>query len=400
MGAGGIADVSPRREVFPITFRILMRRIPMRMLAILFAFATASGGEASVPAAIRFLPESFGPASQPDLAVDEGGTVHAVFGASKGRVFVASLKPGDGAFSEPFLVVQAGDMALGNRRGPRIAAAGKALVVTFVVRPKGDLVAYRSSDRGKTWKGPLRLNPADGSSGEGLHAMAATPSGEVFVAWLDAGEAGDKRKKDLYFARSTNEGKTFSRAKPLYRSPSGSICPCCHPSLASGSDGSVVAQWRNDLDGGRDMFVAAFDPKEGTFPNPLQLDVESWKIQTCPMDGGGIAVGSDGKPRSVWRRNTLLLAKQGEAAESRLGQGKDPSVASGPSGTLALWVSGDRISGKNLDKEGEAVRLPEPPAGAMQGSPAVVALPKGGFLAAWEERTAKGATAIRAVRIP
>ncbi len=368
-----------------------------RRLALLLAFAAAAE-EAAGPTPLQLLPGDFGPATQPCLSVAPDGTAYAVFGAPKGAVWMAALEPGKDAFSEPALVLQEPDVLIGARRGPQIAAAGKTLVVTYIAR--GDLLAIRSEDQGKTWKKPLRLNAKGGSAGEGLHAMAATPSGAVFVAWMDRGERTQGAGQDVAFARSADAGKTFKEAKPLYKSPSGSVCPCCKPSLAAGADGSVVAMWRNDLEGGRDMFVADFDPGKDAFVNPRQLDQETWRIQSCPMDGGGIAIAADGKPWSVWRRKRLLLAKAGGDAEVRLGQGEDACIAAGAGGTVALWVTSGAVHWKRLDPAGEAARLADPPAGVFQKSPVIAALPKGGFVAAWEERPAKGTPTVRAVRIP
>jgi hypothetical protein len=67
-----------------------------------------------------------------------------------------------------------GTLALGRHRGPRISIAGDALVVTAILGSKvdgGDLLAWRSTDDGRTWSAPVRLNSVADSAREGLHGL-------------------------------------------------------------------------------------------------------------------------------------------------------------------------------------------------------------------------------------
>ena len=82
--------------------------------------------------------------------------------------------------------------------------------------------------------------------------MAADADGHVAIVWLD--DRGGKGKR-LYGAFSDDAGVTWSRNAMLYQSPSGSICECCHPSLASLGHGDFEVMWRNSLNGNRDLYA-------------------------------------------------------------------------------------------------------------------------------------------------
>ena len=117
----------------------------------------------------------------------------------------------------------------------------------------GDLRAWRSADSGQTWSKEIRVNDVAGAATEGLHSLAGDGKGAVFAAWLDK-RSGVGAK--LYGARSMDGGLTWSENVQIYESPEGTICQCCHPSVAVGADGEVLVMWRNWLQGSRDMYLA------------------------------------------------------------------------------------------------------------------------------------------------
>ena len=52
--------------------------------------------------------------------------------------------------------------------------------------------------------------------------------GELYGVWLDSRQ--QQRGKRIFGAGSTDGGQTWSMNRPIYSSPSGSVCECCHPS--------------------------------------------------------------------------------------------------------------------------------------------------------------------------
>ncbi len=333
------------------------------------------------------------PSREPQLAAD-GSTVVLAFGAGKAIYFSSSHDQGK-TFSVPTKVVEAGVLPLTRHRGPRIALSGSTIVITAVTGSKlddgphahglpsdGDLFVWRSKDGGKTWSSGRAINDVPGSATEGLHALTADGKGTLFAAWLD--KRGAKGTK-LYAARSTDDGATWSKNIAVYQSPGGSICECCHPSVAIDSAGRLLVMWRNSLGGARDMYLAT--SQDGVaFSKPEKLGTGTWQLNACPMDGGGLAV-SPGKILTAWRRDgTVFLAEPGKA-ELQAGAGKDVALALSAGRAYALWVNATKLE---CWIDGKLQVLSN--AGAF---PSLSSLAGGGVLAAWEEN---GAIEIR--RLP
>ncbi len=95
------------------------------------------------------------------------------------------------------------------------------------------------------------------------------------------------------------------------------------------------------------------------------------------MDGGGI-VRDGAKTVTAWRREEDIYVDEPGKAEQKVGTGKDVAIAARGDRVYALWVSGaDGFEAWNESG------MPETIAKAA-AFPSVVALPGGGFLAAWE----------------
>lgn len=325
------------------------------------------------------------PAREPQMAV-RGSTVALAFGAGNGIYFAISHDSGK-TFSPPHEIAEAAVIPLTRHRGPRIVFTGDALVITAVagktaaagphahgLPSDGDLIAWRSTDDGKTWSKGIVVNDVPGSPTEGLHALAAEGHGRLFAAWLDhRGGHGTK----LYGAESRDGGATWSKNVLIYESPEGTICECCAPSLAVDSHGGVFVMWRNWLDGSRDMYLARSG--DGLrFSKPEKLGSGTWKLNACPMDGGGIVV-ENGAVVSVWRRDHDVYLDTAGQPETRIGTGTDPSISAGASGVFAIWSTPSGLLAK-VPGKADPVEL-----GAKGSFPDIVALPRTGALAAWED---------------
>lgn len=317
---------------------------------------------------------------QPQLAASEK-LVAVTFGAG-GAVYFASSKDQGRTLSAPVKVAEAKQLSLGRHRGPRVAITPSAIVISAVAGTKmpkgsdGELKAWRSTDGGKTWSAGVTINDRPNAAREGLHAMAAGPDGRLFAAWLDDRESGKK----LYGAWSSDGGATWSKNTLIYQSPSGTICQCCHPSIVIDAKGVIHVMWRNVLDGNRDFYLAQSTDGGATFSATDKLGSGSWKLDACPMDGGGLTVDRQGKLVSVWRRESGIYLDEPGAPERMLADGRDAAIAAGAAGVYVIW------SGKS-GLQALVPGKPEPVEIAAQGAfPQLVALPDGSVLAAWEDQ--------------
>ncbi len=310
------------------------------------------------------------PYREPQLAASPK-LVAMAFGSGSG-VFVAISTNRGETFSKPVKVAEASVLPLNRHRGPRIAIAGDALIVTAVA--DGELLAWKSVDDGMTWSKAVRVNDVPTAAREGLHTLAGNGHGTLFAAWLDLRGRGTR----LYGAWSTDAGGTWSKNVLVYASPDGTICQCCHPSAAFDNSGGLDVMWRNCLGGSRDFYLlhAGGDRR---FGKPEKLGVGTWKINACPMDGGGIA-HEGARTVTAWRRGEELFLAEPGKAERKLGDGKDVAIAAGSGGVAAVWVKDSQLHTWRAGKT-EVVS----PQAAF---PNLVALPGAGFLAAWEENGA------------
>jgi hypothetical protein len=324
--------------------------------------------------AIHMPPVETGAANrQPQLAAS-GETVAMVFGSGDSIWMTRSGDQGR-SFGPPAKVAALPKLMLGRHRGPRVAISGNTIVVSAIASEPGDLMVWRSSDGGKSWSAPVVVNDTPKAAREGLHALAADGEGHMALAWLDDRSAPGKR---LYGAYSNDAGKTWGRNVVLYQSPEKTICECCHPSLAALGHGEFAVMWRNAVGGSRDMY--AMKLPDGM---PVKQGTGTWKLDACPMDGGGL-VARDGRLSSAWRREHEIYLAEAGKAEIPLGAGQDVALGANAKGLHAIWNAGGAIQ---LYTAGKTEKLAD--AGAF---PAIVTLGDGAMLAAWEEN---GAIALR-----
>jgi hypothetical protein len=333
---------------------------------------------------VPVVPEAAFPnARQPQVAVAPSGKVFVVYGAGD-TIYCAVSPDGGKSYDAPIRVGQAGNLALGMRRGPRVAATEKAVVVTAICGPigkgrDGDVLAWRSADDGKSWQGPVAVNRVSGSAREGLHHLAAGPDGSVYCVWLDL----RANKMQVYGARASDGGATWQAEKLIYASPDGSVCECCQPSVAYDPRGGVHVLWRNQLAGARDMYLASSVDGGRSFGPARKLGQGTWPLEACPMDGGGLAVNADGGVETVWRREKEVFRCTAGRAEVSLGRGEQGWAASGTSGVYLVWIVGRPGTLQALlPGSDQPVRL------ADRAWDPVVAGPvngRGPIVAAWEE---------------
>jgi hypothetical protein len=316
------------------------------------------------------------PWRQPQLAM-EGSAAVIAYGAGN-DVFAAVSNDGGNSFGKPVLVGNAGFLSLGRHRGPRVAISGGAIIIAAVAGEKGkgqdgELYAWRSTDNGKSWSKAARISDVPGAAREGLHALAAGPKGLVFATWLDLRQKGTR----LMATVSHDAGVTWSPNFPVYESPDGHICECCHPSAAIGPDGSIHVMFRNWLNGSRDMWLATSRDGGKSFAS-VKVGQGTWALNACPMDGGGLAVKANGKVVTSWRREQNILWTDGADFQDPNWKGKDSALALDTNGKpLIVWTEGMRV----MVYDGSVREL------AGHGGFASVAASSAGALAAWETGT-------------
>ncbi|HLK65262.1 MAG TPA: sialidase family protein [Bryobacteraceae bacterium] len=299
---------------------------------------------------------------QPQIASD-GRDVGIVFGARNTIYYAHNEAP-------PVTVAEAPVLSLGNHRGPRLAFTADAIVITAGVGPAGQqyapntLRSWRSTDHGKTWNaGPDISTP--GTGGMGFQAVGSDGKRRLFAAWIGPQNGAPR----LFVAHSDDSGTTWSKQTVL----SQTVCECCHPTVTISDDGTVRILFRNSLDGNRDFYLAT--ARDGEHFEIAKLGQGSWKLDACPMDGGGMGE-FDGAVTTLWRRKSdLFLATPGEP-EEQLATGHNAAVALRKDGVYAVWSDGASIMAKVPGKAPYVLSK-------SGGFPALTA--RGPVVAAWED---------------
>jgi len=173
-----------------------------------------------------------------------------------------------------------------------------------------DLYYARSTDGGKTFSPPIRVNAEDGE----LWGFAVSrpnidigPAGTVHV-FYPANEISSKIGKPVavsHYVRSTDGGKTFSKPVRLNGEPAEDLAEVVHGGLSqahvfgtmsAGQDGSVYALWLDTRD------MTADWPVSTVYLNVSRDDGASWEGErevfgagACPCCQLTSTVADDGK---------------------------------------------------------------------------------------------------------
>lgn len=301
----------------------------------------------------------------PVVVADEQGITHLVFGQDS-LLYYATARAYSTDFSRPTIIANLPGLVAGAKRGPQIGVTEQYVVITAANRA-GDLFAYSLNRQTGKWSKAVRINDVPEIAKEGFHALAGASANTFHAAWLDL--RSDKRNK-LVGASSPDGGRTWSANQVIYRSPSGTICECCKVSMTAKAN-QVYIQFRNWLDGSRDLYLAHSTDGGQTYATPQKLGADTWKLNACPMDGGAVTLTAGGLPLTVWRReNTLYTCRPGES-EQAVGTGRNVTAASGRAGTVVGWDEQGSVWLKVNDRPPVALGKGQLPSVALQGQTAI-----------------------------
>jgi hypothetical protein len=221
---------------------------------------------------------------QPQAAVDAKGTLHLIYfkgEARAGDLFYVRRAAGEERSSDPIRVnslpksaiatgtVRGGQLALGKAGRVHVAWNGSG-------HPKGGMFYARLNDAGTAFEEQRDLM-GDTSILDGGGTVAADDLGNVYVAWhaLKTGDERGEGNRRVWVARSTDEGKTFSKEAPAWAEPTG-VCPCCSMRAFADGNGSVYVLYRSANAGvNRDIYLLTSNDQGKSFQGAL---VHRWKV--------------------------------------------------------------------------------------------------------------------------
>ena len=228
--------------------------------------------------------------------------------------------------------------------------------------PAAMLRFSRSVDGGRSWSTPITLN--DDTTGalvsHQFHGATLVGDSGLAVAWLDerevvapiaSGADGAEHAAEpdahIYLTTSADFGRSWGPNRKGW----DAVCPCCRVSLARSIGGHAVAGWRKHFPGNiRDVVMATISEKPG---EPERVHRDDWAYEGCPHSGPAIATGADASTHVVWYN--------------------------GKQDAAGVYYA-RRVGGRST---GSAVPLVQGQALGV-AHPAVVSLPRGGALAAYD----------------
>jgi hypothetical protein len=271
---------------------------------------------------------------QPQLAVDDGGTLHLLYfkgEAAAGDLFYARRSAGDPQFRAPIRVNRTprSAMAIGTIRGGQMAIgkAGRVHVAWNGVSPKGGdhlkapMLYTRLNDAGTAFETERDvITRARGLDGGG--SVAADGRGNVYVTWhapkpgTTLGEPG----RAVFVAHSDDGGQTFAPERLATEIPTGA-CGCCGMKVLADGRGGLLISYRGASEtGNRDQILL------GAWNGSLEFEIvlrHPWKIGSCPMSSASLG----NTPNSV----LAAWETDGHVYWSRFGiRGSQPSAPVSP----------------------------------------------------------------------
>jgi hypothetical protein len=265
---------------------------------------------------------------QPEVAVTADGTIHLVYFLGEprhGDFFYARSRDKGESFSRPVRVntTPGSAIATGTIRGAQIAVGSGGRVHVAWNAPDGTKMLYaRANDAGTAFEQQRSLLRRTASV-DGGGGLAADQAGAVYVAWHASvkGAAPGEAARQVWVARSPDEGRTFAVERPAWNEPTGA-CGCCGMGLATDRRGNVYALYRGAREMvHRDVYLLASPDGGRSYRGTL---LSPWETSSCPMSSMAFAEGPSG-----------VIAAWETAADVRfapVSTNGTPSPATGPPG--------------------------------------------------------------------
>lgn len=225
-------------------------------------------------------------AEQPTLCADEIGGVHVAW-RDKFDGISPNAMPGDiryrlfsddGATPGPEIRLDTGDTPPRTEStNPSLDCTASGQVFVAWADSRGSKTAiYFNLDTGSGWRGDSLVPGSDvGNASKPKTAIVGGSPVHLYVAWKDDRDGG----QDIYFTRSTDEGTTWAEPERLNLGVAPGVYPVDDYDLSA--DGSVIAVTftddRNNAGGDpeRDVFTLFSEDAGETFDGPHRLDLGS-----------------------------------------------------------------------------------------------------------------------------
>ncbi len=235
---------------------------------VFFSRSTDHGATFSTPLNLS----NNGSATNPLIALDSQGTVNVIW-AGGDRLFFSRSVDGGTTFSSPLNIGGVTNPALAfSAAGYRplvIDAAGNINVV-WMDQNSNQIFFARSTNAGVSFSTPLNIS--NYASGASSPTIAVDSSGGIDVVWQ--GSVAGHDPYDLFFTRSTDAGASFSVAKDISNTATGAF----FDQIAVDPVGDIDVAWNSNCPSpafcsvvSSDVFFSQSKDGGATFSSPVQI---------------------------------------------------------------------------------------------------------------------------------
>lgn len=326
--------------------RALLQLLSLVLLFFLSISCSNTGSETATKTQIS--DKLLGAGRQPQIAVDMKGITRVVYGLED-NIYCATSSDDGETFSEPVLVGQLKEMYLGMSMGPQIASSANYSVVTAIDK-QGNIHTYSLDHKTDKWVKAAGVNDVPGSVPEGLMSIAAGENDTFYAVWLDVRH---NKQNKIVFASTTGKAGAWSENKVVYESPDSTVCECCKPSIEVEGK-HVILMFRNWIEGSRDFYLTRSTDSGQEFSQPQKVGNGTWKLEGCPMDGGGVLLDDKKVIHTAWQREGNIFYAQPGEQEVQIGKGRNCRI-NGKTNPVIAWKDGSDVLVKFLNSETEAV---------------------------------------------
>lgn len=347
---------------------------------------------------------------QPQAVIDDRGNLHLLYFQGEplaGDLMYVRRDAGKTNFKAVLRVnsqpgsavatgtIRGGHLAIGKDGRVHIAWNGSQKAMPQNPISGMPMLYARLNDEGTAFE-PQRNLMTKSAILDGGGSVAADPEGNVYVTWHGLGQelAKGEGNRKVWVRISHDEGKTFDPEKSAWDEPTGA-CGCCGLRAFADQQGNAFVLYRAATESvNRGMYLLRSADRGKSFTG-LQLD--EWKIKTCPMSSESFARGPKGV-YAAWESQGQIffgLIETGKTeiktlkeAPGTTGNRKHPALAVNKLGELILvwsegtgWQRGGALAWQVYDKAGNPTLESRRRHGAIPvwSLPAAIAETSGGF---------------------
>ena len=322
-----------------------------------------------------------GDGAVPDAEIDGNGTVHVVYVAGQDAFYAKSTDSGK-TFGAPMRInSEPGSVHPAHMfRGPDVALGqgGRVHVVWYVNAYQRKLpkdqwgVFYSHIDPGQNAFAPGRnLNHTPSDN----YSITANGNGEVAVVWMAA---------KLFVTESRDNGETFADSEAV---PVADPCECCASRTFFSPEGTLYIDYREKANNLRDMHLLARVKANGTF-SKQKISSTPWQVNACPMAGtflngarSGLIMAWETKGQIFYSRFDPARALVQPPEIKAAAKGKWPIALAAPDGTvLVSWKNGSNLAWQRFDAADKPIGAAESQASRNPHRHAGVVTKDGNFL--------------------